>query len=305
MKTRLAPCLVLVVAAVASAQDGAKPPAGKAPASPPAAAKKERKATPEAEAAIKKYASLLHFPSHAYKTLEMSSHCDVALMGGEVGCRFLVKEDGTVELDIKVSEEAIRQAGMNPRDIKEGAKKKVGGIFRPFFVPADVMAKDYDLASKTENGKTVVEMKRFAEDAAWDTATLWFNADGLVEKQVGMANVDPNDLMGAMDAGVEIETTFEYKKRGDRFTLESVKVAHPTTGESAIKVSYYELPGTAPLPKQIDLNDPLMGELSIDIHDFVLDGKKIAGTERKEEPKPAPPAAPPKDAKPTTPTAPR
>ena len=57
--------------------------------------------------------------------------------------------------------------------------------------------------------------------------------------------------------------------------------------------------------KQIDLNDPLMGELSIAIHDFVLDGKKIAGTERKEEPKPAPPAAPPKDAKPPTPTAPR
>jgi hypothetical protein len=287
MKTRLALCLVLVASA-ASAQDGAKPPA----APPTGPAKKERKTDPAAEAAMKKYASLLHFPSDAYKTLEMNSHTDVAMMGGEVGCKFTLKEGGSVDLDIAVDEAALRQAGMNPSQMKAGAKKMVGGIFRPFFVPPDVMAKDYDLASKTAEGRTVVEMKRFADGAAWDTLTLTLNADGLVENQTGMANVDPNDMTAAMDAGVEIETAFEYKKRGDKFTLEAVKISHPVTGESALKVAYYEIAGTQPLPKQIDINHPLLGELSIVVHDFVLDGKKVAGTERKEEPKPAPPTAP-------------
>ena len=79
MKTRLALSFLVLAAAAASAQDGGKPAK---PADPPPAAKKERKASREAEAAMKKYASLLHFPSHAYKLLEMNSHCDVAMLGG-------------------------------------------------------------------------------------------------------------------------------------------------------------------------------------------------------------------------------
>ena len=76
MKARVALALVALAAASASAADDPKapPPArpqepGKtAPAAP--AAKKERKTSPEAEAAIQKYASLVAFPTGKYKSFE-------------------------------------------------------------------------------------------------------------------------------------------------------------------------------------------------------------------------------------------
>ncbi len=297
MKARLASLSLLVAAAAASAQDGAKPPAPPPtkPADPPPAkattpaAKKERKTTPEAEAAIAKFASLLHFPSPKYKTVEMTSHCDVQMMGGEVGCRFTIK-DGAVALDVSLPEAVRKQYGEGQlREFKTAAASMVGGIFKPFLVPADAMAKQYDLASRVEKGKTIVELTRFADGAAWDKATLTFNADGLLEKQVGTPNVDPDDPMGAVNAGAELETTFEYKKRGDLYTIESGKIAAPM-GESSVTIEYYEIAETAPLPKQLTVTTPLIPDpLLMSVHDFVLDGKKIAGTERKEDPKPAKP----------------
>jgi hypothetical protein len=312
MKSRIAFTFLALVAASAAAQDGEKPkdpkPAAPPAASPPVpapAAKKERSATPEAEAAIKKYASLLHFPNSKYKTVEMNSHCDVAMAGGEVGCKFLVKEDGSVTTDVTLSEAAKQQYGGQLKQMKAGIASQVDGVFRPFLVPADVMMKQYDLSSRVEKGKTIVEISRFAEHAAWDKATLTFNADGLLEKQVGTLNVDPNDQMGAMNAGVEIETTLVHKKRGDLYTIESATINHPAMGESTIKASYFEIAGVAPLPKQLDFSSPMFGEIAVSVHDFVVDGKKIAGTERKDEPKPAPPAPKPAEpAKPETPQAP-
>jgi hypothetical protein len=281
----LALCLVLA-ASTAFAQD--KPAA---PGAPAPAAKKERKTSPEAEAALTRYVSLLHFPSGKYKTLEMNSHTDVAMMGGEVGCRFTVKADGVVDVDVTLSEAMKQQIAGGGEGVKKAAAKMVGGVFKPFLVPADVVAKQYDLSSRVDGGKTVVEMKRFSDDAAWETATLWFSADGLLEKQVGTPHVDPNDPMSAMNAGAELETTLEYKKRGDLYTIESAKILQPM-GEAGVKFSYYELPGVSPLPRQIDLSDPMIGELAIAVHDIVVDGKKVAGTERKEEPKPAPTPTP-------------
>jgi hypothetical protein len=307
MKARIAFSFLALVAATAAAQDGAKPKDPK-PAAPPApapapTAKKERTATPEAEAAIKKYASLLHFPNSKYKTVELNSHCDVQAMGGEVGCKFLVKEDGSVTTDVSLSEAAKQQFGGQLKQIKSGIASQVDGVFRPFLVPADVMAKQYDLTSRVEKGKTIVEISRFADHAAWDKATLTFNEDGLLEKQVGTLNVDPNDQMGAMNAGVEIETTLSYKKRGDLYTIESATINHPAMGESTVKASYFEIAGVSPLPKELDFNSPMFGEINVAVHDFVVDGKKIAGTERKDEPKPAPAA--PKPAEPAKPDAPK
>jgi hypothetical protein len=306
MKIRIAFSFLALAAATAVAQDGEKPKDGKKdgnPSAPPAAAapaaKKERKTTPEAEAAIKKYASLLHFPNSKYKTVEMNSHCDVQAMGGEVGCKFTVKEDGTVTTDVSLSDAAKAQFGGQIKQFKAGVASQVDGVFRPFIVPADVMMKQYDLSSRVEKGKTVVEIARFADAGAWDKATLTFNEEGLLEKQVGTLNVDPNDQMGAMNAGVEIETTIAYKKRGDLYTIESATINHPAMGESTVKASYFEIAGVSPLPKELDFNSPLFGEIAIAVHDFVVDGKKIAGTERKDEPKPAPVA--PKSAQPATP----
>jgi hypothetical protein len=69
-----------------------------------------------------------------------------------------------------------------------------------------------------------------------------------------------------------------------------------------VKATYFEIAGVAPLPKELDFNSPLFGEIAIAVHDFVVDGKKIAGTERKDEPKPAPAAPKPaQPAKPETP----
>lgn len=296
MKATFASALLVLAAATAAAQDGAKPapPAPPVtPAAPPAPAKKERKTTPEAEAAIKRYVGLLHFPSPAYKSVEMNSHCELQMLGGEVGCRFTMKESGEIALDVVLPETVRQQYGdAQLVEIKKTASGWVGGYFRPFLVPLDVMTKQYDLSSRTEDGRTIVELARFADGAAWEKATLRFDKDGLLEKQVGTPNVDPNDPMSAMNAGAEIEMTIEYKKRGELYTVEGGKIVEPL-GESTVKLSYYEIAGRAPLPKDLTITTPMMPDpLVISIHDFVLDGKPVAGTERKrEEPAPAAPPA--------------
>jgi hypothetical protein len=225
----------------------------------------------------------------------------VEAAGGEVGCKFVVKNDGTVATNVTLSEAARAQYGAQLQQIKDGISSQVSGIFRPFLVPADTTAKQYDLVSKVEKGKTIVEMSRFDDKATWEKATLTFDADGLLEKQVGTLNVDPNDSMGAINAGVEIETTMTYKKRGDKYTIESAVVSHPTMGESSVKANYWEVEGAAPLPKELVYNSVLFSEVVVSVHDFVVDGKKIAGTERKDEAKPAAPAKPAEPSKPAEP----
>ncbi len=287
--TSLAAALVVLAAAAAApAQDGAKPKSAD-PVAPPAP-KKERKTSPEAEAAVQKYASLLHFPSSVWKSMQMSAHADVPQFGGEIGCSLSVKETGEVGIEVQMPEASRRQYGDQLAGIQAAARNMVDKQFKPFLVPADVMAKQYDLSARKDKDKTVVDVVRYADKAAWDKASLTFAADGLLEKVVGMPNIDPNDPMSAMDAGAEVEMTFQYKKRGERSTIESAKVVRPV-GETTVKLAYFEPQGSAPLPKQIDIDDPIIGQLSILVHDYVLDGKKVAGTERKDEPKPAAPGA--------------
>jgi hypothetical protein len=293
MNARLASSIVLLAAAAAVAQD--KPAAPAAPAggagdkAPAPAAKKERKASPEAEAALAKYASLLHFPTSRYKTLDMGSHCDVPMLGGEVGCKFHLKSTGEIALEIALPEAATQQYPPEQlKGIKDQAANWIGGMFKPFLAPLDALAKQYDLASSVKEGKTLVEMTRFADGAAWEKATLTFNADGLLEKQVGTPNVDPDDPMSAMNAGAEIEMTLEHKKRGDLWTIEAGKIVQPM-GESTVKFTYYELKDRAPLPKQLEVTTPMLPEpLVISLHDFVVDGKPVPGTERPPETKPEP-----------------
>jgi hypothetical protein len=297
MKARFSYALIVLAAATAAAQDGTKPASPIAPAAPqtPAApARKERRTTPEAEAAIKRYVGLLHFPNPVYKKVEMNSHCELQMLGGEVGCKFSMKESGDIALDV-VLPEAVREQYGDAQlvDIKKTAAGWVGGYFRPFLVPLDVTTKQYDLASRTEDGRTIVDLVRFAEHAAWEKATLWFSKEGLLEKQVGTPNVDPDDPLAAMNAGAEIELTIDYKKRGELYTVEGGKLVEPL-GESTVKLSYYEIPDKAPLPKELAVTTPMMPDtLVIALHDYVLDGKAVAGTARKrDEPAPASPPAP-------------
>ena len=306
---RTAMLVLALLCSPALADDGpapAKPPAvPEKPAAPPpvARAKKERKTSAAGDAAFAKYAGLLHFPSNRYKKLVMDSHADVVMAGGEVGCKFTI-ENGEVSIDIALPEQLRKQYGeAETADLKKVAGSWVGGYFKPFVVPADQMMKQYDVSAKEVDGRTIVEIERFADGAAWDRATMWFNAEGLLEKQVGVPNVDPNDRLAAADAGADIEMTFEYKKRGERYTIESAKIVKPM-GETTVKFAYFEIEGQPPFPKELAVNSPMFGEMVIAIHDFVLDGKAVAGTERKEEkkPEPAPPAAKKEDgAKPAEP----
>jgi hypothetical protein len=297
-----------LLAASAVAQDGKSPGKPADPAKPEApAAKKERKTSPEAEAALKRYVGLLHFPTSKHKTIEMSSHCDVQVMGGEVGCKFVLKDDGTVALDVTLPDAVRQQYGDSDEQLagmKKAAAGMVGGMFKPFLVPADVVARQYDLVARVEGGKTIVDMAKFADDAAWDKASLVFGVDGLLEKQTGTPNVDPNDPnpMAAARAGTEIVTTIAHKKRGEFHTIESATIAEPM-GETTVAISYYEIAGASPLPRQIDVVSPMLGELNIALHDYALDGKKVAGTERKDAKKPETPA-PAKPAEPLKPSGP-
>ena len=299
MKARLAVTFLAALAAVSFADDGATPPKP-APTAPVATpdAKKERKTTPEAEAAIKKYAGLLHFPTPNYKTVSMNSHSEIAMLGGEVGCKFAVKEDGDVALDITLPEAVEKQYGAGQLEgIKNSVASQVGGLFKPFLVPADVMTKQYDLVSRVENGKTVIEITRFADKATWDKATLFFNADGLLEKQVGTPNLDPGDPMARMNAGAEIEMTVEYKKRGELYTIEAGKITQPI-GDSTVKFTYFEIDGQSPLPKELEITMPLMPDaLVVSLYDYLLDGKAVPETARKVETKSDAPPAKTDDAK--------
>jgi hypothetical protein len=300
MHARYASLIVLLAAAVASAQDKAPAPvapAGGAAAKAPAPeAKKERKASPEAEAAIAKYASLLHFPTTRYKSVDMNSHCEVALLGGEVGCKFHLKSTGEVALEIALPEAAAEQLPPEQLEmIKSQSAAMIGGTFKPFLSPIDAAVKQYDLASSVKDGKTVVELKKFADGAAWEKATLWFNGDGLLEREVGTPCVNPDDPMSAANAGGDIELTLTYKKRGDLWTIESGKIVQ-AMGESNVKFAYYEFKDRAPLPKQLEVESLMLPEpLVIALHDFVVDGKPVPETARPKETKPEP-VAPKKDA---------
>lgn len=284
MRHRLAAATLLCTAAAALAGDGEpeKPVAPAKPEAPAEPAKKERKVSREAEAAVTRYAGLLHFPSASHKSVQMDSHCELAMFGGEVNCRFSLKPGGEVALDIKLPEAATQQYPEEQLDFfKKQAETLVGSLMKPFLVPADAMAKEYDLEAKEVDARTTVSLARFAERAVWDRATLWFNADGLLEKQVGTLNVDPNDPMSQSMAGVEIETTFEYAKRGDRYTIETGRMVQPM-GENVVKLKYFEIEGQAPLPREIEVTTPYFAEpILIVLHDFVVDGKPVKGTERK------------------------
>ena len=290
MNARLTATIVLLAAAAASAQDNPPAPIGPAGGAagnaPAPEAKKERKASPEAEAALTKYASLLHFPSTRLKAVEMNSHCEVVLLGGEVGCKFRLKPTGEVALEISLPEAAAQQYAPEQLDmIKSQASSMIGGMFKPFLSPIDATMKHYDLASTVKDGKTIVEMKRFADGAAWEKATLTFGADGLLEKQVGTPVVDKNDPIAAMNEGAEVEVTLTHKKRGELYTIETGKLVQPM-GESAVKFDYYEFKDRGPLPKQLEVTTMVLPEpLVISLHDFVVDGKPVEGTARPKETK--------------------
>jgi hypothetical protein len=217
----------------------------------------------------------------------------------------VVVKEGDVAFEDMQLPEQVRQMGGSAEQIasmKKGAAAMIGRFFKPVLVPADVMARQYSLTAKTENGKTVVDMTRFADAAAWDTLKLTFDKDGLLEREVGTPNVDPNDQMGAMLAGAEIETVFTHKKRGDLYTVETAAITDPM-GVTTANLDYFEIEGQSPLPKELRMESPLFGQMDIHIHDYVVNGTAIAGTARKAEPKPEKPAAP-KAADPVKPAAP-
>jgi hypothetical protein len=153
------------------------------------------------------------------------------------------------------------------------------------------------------DGKTTVELTPFAEKAQFEKGTLFFDADGLLVKQVVALKADPDNPQTAMMAGSDLETTFKYAKSGSGYVVETANQTTPM-GDTSMNFSYFDVKDQPKLLKRMDMTNPMM-QLTVEFHDYALDGKAIAGTEKgAAEKKEEKPAAPPAE-KPAEPTAPK
>jgi hypothetical protein len=305
-------------AALASAQDapgGAPPPAPPGEAAKPAekageaaTAKKERKVDPKATAAIERYGKLLLHPgSMGAKELSAQGEVEVPDLPDPV----IVKPKWTAKdgfaLDIEVSEGLRQQFG---EDAVEMIRKQFEGLVKmmvgPLFEEPGRESVHYDLAAKDEEGGVAVTMIPFdAEKAEAEKQTLHFGADGLLRKAVVSPKLDPEDPNSAMMAGVEIEVTVEHERRGEKWISKGFTALLPM-GEMKSSATWYEGPGGLPLAKDVELTMPMLPEpVHARLYDYVIDGKKVAGTEKpKAEAPAAPPAKEPAPADPAAPVPP-
>lgn len=299
MKSTVATLFALSLVVPAFAQDGdpKKPPAAPTPVAPapapkpdggdaakPAAAapagKKERKTTPEAEAAIKRYADLLSFPPPDAKSFHFLAEFEMAMFGGAVKLDYRWEKDKTPTVKVDLPEALLAQI---PEQAHEQMKKQmgeqIGGQLTERF---DTKLAKYNLSHKAEGGGLVVEITPNDDKCEYETGKLVFDANGLLTKQTVTPHVDPSNPQAAMMAGVEIETTFTHVKKGDHWTIESMTATSPM-GDTAMKFAYYEVAGISPLPKSIEISNPMMPEpITVAYHDWEVDGKAVAGTEAKK-----------------------
>lgn len=301
VRTSLA-VLTLCVPAFAADGDPAKPaaPAPAAPGEAKVEAAKSRSATPESEAAFHKYAKLVAFPPNGVKAYSYSMDALVPQFGEAIQITFHCEEGKETRTEVKLPAMLEEQLAQLPPEMQEQVKKQfssqMGG---QSLEKADAKIGEYNLSHKSEGGKTIVTATLFDDKAQFESATYTFNGDGLLEKQVFTMHVDPNNPQAAMMAGVEMEMNFTYAKKGDLWGFDTINTVTPM-GDVALKFTWFDLKDAIPLPKSMEMTSPMMPEpISIVFHDFKIDGKAVAGTEKKaeapkteEKPKDAPPAPP-------------
>ncbi len=295
--------LVLLAAPAFAQDDPAKkpnePPApapapggdAKKPDAPPA--KKERKTSAEADAAMKKYESLLSFRPSEIKSGRVRMEGEIPQLGGaiKIDCRWEKGKDATY--DVELPEALLQQI---PPAMQDMLKKKMGSqMAGKLFEGMSAHFVHYDVAGKTTDGKFSIELTPYDEQVEFDKAVLTFDGAGLLEKQVVTPHVDPSNPQAAMMAGMEIESAFKHAKRGDRFVVESMTSSTPM-GDQTVAYTYFDVKDQPALVKSLEISSPMMPEpMVMSFHDWEIDGKTVAGTEKKDD---AAKPAEKKDAKP-------
>ncbi len=296
VRTALA-VLILSVPAFAADGDPVKPVAPVAPAETKVETAKIRTATAESEAAFHKYASLVAFPPHGVKAYSYTMDALIPQLGEAIQISYEFEDGKEPKTDVKLPPSLEQQIPPEMHDqVKKQFSSQMGG---QSLEKADAKIGEYNLAHKSEGGKTIVTATLFDDKAQFENATYTFNGDGLLEKQVFTMHVDPSKPEAAMMAGVEMEITFTYVKKGDRWGFDTINTVTPM-GDISVKFAWFDLADTIPLPKSMEISMPMLPEpMTITFHDFKVDGKAIAGTQRKvetpkteEKPKDAPPAPP-------------
>jgi hypothetical protein len=297
VKSTAAALLVVSLAVPALAQDvdPAKPPVAPAPAPAPAGgdsakpaapadaktAKKERKTTPEAEAAIKRYADQLAFPPADAKSFHFVSDVEIPQLGGSVTLDYRWEKDKTPVAKVELPEATRDQIPEQFRAMIE--KQMAEQMGAQLAERIDAKLTKYNLSHKAEKDGIVVEITAFDEEKCeFDSGKLIFDANGLLSKQTVTPHVDPNNPQSAMMAGVEIEIAFKHAKKGDRYAIDTITQTMPM-GEVGMTFQYFELKDSPVLPKSIEITSAMMpAPMTVAYHDWEVDGKAIAGTEMKK-----------------------
>lgn len=315
----LALVLVAVPALAAAPQDPPKPAEGEKPAEAPKPAetqaadpakapeKKERKVDPKAQALIDAYGKAIHTPKAAgVKKFTMSAAADLGLGPDPIGMNGKWSDDGGLAVDLVIPKSLSDNMPPEILDMARGLAKDmlVDKLVRPLIDGALFEAPSYDLAwEETKDAQQIVKMRPFAAKTTWDRLAVTFGKDGLVAGMTGVPNVDPNDPVAGMYAGVEVEFKLTHAKVGEKHVLESVNVNTPL-GEITATAEYFDGPAGLPLLRSLATVDASGQSRSTRFFDYVVDDKPVAGTEKN---KPAAkddavkPAEPAKEAKPETP----
>ncbi len=309
MKTlRTITLLALFAAAPALAQDGSGPapaPGDKpadAPSAPKDAAAEGAKATecrvdPAARGAIEEHARKVHFPFAAMKPMRAKASADVASFGGKYVFSLDWSDKGEMAVDVEIPE-AMREAypeeqlGMVKAQSRQFLEISAG----PLLKPMTRYFGDFHVEHAEIGGKKVVQLTAATEKANAEKIVLEFNDQGLVSRQVITPRIDPDSPNAAFLAGADIVVEYTYSKRGDRYTIDALGLTIPM-GQVDSKLEYYELPDGSFVPKAATVNTAFLAEeLTVDFHDYVIDGKPVPETKQKSE-KPSTegekPAAPP------------
>jgi hypothetical protein len=284
--------LVAALAVPAFAQDGdptKQPPApvpvpaggDAAKPAPAAAAKKERKTTPEAEAAIKRYADLIPFPPKDAKSYHFAADFEMAMFGGAVKLDYRWEKDKAPVFKVELPEALLAQVPPEAQDkLKAQMAEQMGGQMSERF---DAKYAKYHLSHKAEGDGVVVDITAIeGEKCEFETGKMTFDSRGLLTKQTVKPHLDPNNPAAQMMGDMELEMAFKYAKKGDQWAVESMTQSGPM-GETGMKFSYFEPEGLPALPKSIEITSPMMPEpINVAYHDWELNGKAVPGTELKK-----------------------
>jgi hypothetical protein len=263
-------------------------PAAKAPPAP--AAKKERKVDADAEAALKKYVSLVHYPVAA-GIKEMSAVGEIEANGMRLGVNPSWSADKGFDMEL-VPPDAVKEKmaamGKSAEEAMKGQKRQLNlflGISSAFEAPGRDWS-HFDVSFKKQGDDSVVELTAFDDQADAESRSYTFGKDGLLKSSSFAPKMDPDDPQAAMMAGMSLDMTWEFEKKGEKSLL-STRTLSIMGQELPVKFAYWDGPGGSYLPKTLTLSTP-QGEQVFRFHDYTVDGKFVEST-KAEAPKPEAP----------------